>query len=142
MNRKLPFTYDEFKKIYSQVPRLTVDLLIKDKNGFLLILRKSFGWEGQWHLPGGTVYYQEKVEDAVHRVAREELGVDVTIEKFMRYIEYPNEVNERGFGYTVSLLFECSLPAGSTLTNDETIEFFLKVPDNTIVEQKRVLETI
>lgn len=107
MKRKLPFTYEQFKEIYSQVPRLCVDLLITTEKGTLLILRKNFGWEGQWHLPGGTVYYKEKVEDAVQRIAQEELGVDVTINQFLRYVEYPHEETERGFGYSVSLLFDC-----------------------------------
>ncbi len=144
MKRKQPFTFEEFKAIYSKVPRLCVDLVIKTEKGVLLTFRTKNGYENQWHLPGGTIYYRERAEDAVKRVAMEELGIDVVINKFAGYLEYFSEVKERGFGYTVTLVFICK-PINSEFKLDdqtEKVEFFDKIPDNTISEQKVFLEQL
>lgn len=139
--RKQPFTFEEFKTIYSKVPRLCVDLVIQTEKGVLLTFRVKNGYENQWHLPGGTIYYREKAEDAVKRVAKEELGIDVNIKKFVGYLEYFSEVKERGFGYTITLVFVCE-PLNSKFKLDdqtEKVEFFDKAPLNTISEQKDLL---
>lgn len=144
MRRKLPLTFKEFKTIYSKVPRLCVDLVIKTNKGYLLTLRKKNGYEGQWHLPGGTVYYREAIKKTVERVAKEELGIKVSIEKFLGYLEYFSEVKERGFGYTVTLVFLCRAKgANFHLDNQaEKVNYFIKPPTNTITEQKRLLNKI
>lgn len=142
--RKQLFTFEEFKSIYSKVPRLCVDLVIETDKGVLLSLRKKNGYENQWHLPGGTVYYQEPVEDTVKRIAQEELGAKIIIEKFLGYIEYFSEAKERGFGYTVTLAFLCRLKSKTfNLDNQvEKVDFFITPPENTIIEQKEFLKTM
>ena len=146
MTRPLPFTFEQFKAIYSQVTRLCVEVVIYDKQkGFLLTLRKKNGYINQWHLAGGTVYFQEKLTDTVQRVAHEELGTSVIILKSLGYIEYFREVEERGFGYSVSLAFLCELPSGAIITLDDQAEkydFFKTFPDNTIAEHKEFLSRL
>jgi ADP-ribose pyrophosphatase YjhB (NUDIX family) len=144
MKRKQPFTFEEFKNIYSKVPRLCVDLVIRTDKGTLLTLRTKNGYENQWHLPGETVYYREKVEDAVKRVAEEELGIEISIEKFHGFLEYFSEEKERGFGYTITLVFICK-PKTSHFDLDDQVEkmdFFKTPPENTIEEQKELLNNL
>lgn len=141
MNREQRFTDEEYKNIYSQVPRVTVDLVVKNSQGILLSLRKKYGWEGQWHLPGGTIYLGETVMDAVARVAQEELGIAVAVQEFLGYNEYPSELTERGFGYSISLVFLCS-PLSKEIVLDAgagDYKFFASLPENTIAEQKEFL---
>ena len=57
----------EYKEIYSKVPRLCVELLIKTEEGILLVKRAIPPGEGLWYLPGGTVLFDESVEQAVKR---------------------------------------------------------------------------
>jgi len=118
-----------------------VDLVIKSNNGILLTFRKKNGYENQWHIPGGTVFYREKLIDAAKRVAKEELGVNVTIQKFIGYIEYFSEEAERGFGYTVTLVFLCKLNDLKFVLDNQTskVGFFKIIPKNTIKEQKKFL---
>jgi ADP-ribose pyrophosphatase YjhB (NUDIX family) len=144
MNRKRPFTFEEFKSIYSKVPRLCVDLVIKNNDKVLLTLRQKNGYEGQWHLPGGTVMYRESINDAAKRIADEELGIRIKIEKFFGYLEYFSEEKERGFGYTVSLVFVCKPENDSFELDDqvERIQYFKTPPDNTIYEQKELLSKL
>ena len=141
VTRKQPLVFEEFKAIYSKVPRLCVDLIIKTDGGILLTLRQKNGYEGQWHLPGGTVHYREAVEDSVSRIAKEELGVEVSVERLVGYIECFSEEQERGFGYAISLVFLCKLKTHTFKLDDqvEKMGFFKYPPDNTIQEQKRFL---
>ena len=75
-----PLPQDEFDWIFSRVPRLTVEVLIASSDrGVLLALRDSDPWRGPWHLPGGTVRLGEPITEAVRRVARDELGVTVSV---------------------------------------------------------------
>lgn len=52
MNSK-PFTLEEYKEIFSKVPRLCVAVVIKTNEGIVMMLRKLPSWHNQWHLPGG-----------------------------------------------------------------------------------------
>lgn len=141
--RDLPFTYDEFREIYSKVPRLCVEVIIKTDKGIVLLLRKKHGWEGLWHLPGSTVYYKEPIEKAVERIASEETGVTVRIEKFLGFAQYPSEEKIRGFGYSVSLMFLCTVTMGEFLCDEDSSELreFSQMPDNMVHEEQEFIRS-
>jgi len=142
MNKiKYPFSYREYKSIYSKVPRLAVELVIRSGDETLFILRRNYGWEGLWHIPGATLYYGETIAHCLVRTAREELGVDVKIRKFLGYNEYPSERKERGFGTSVGLIFFCTISPKNReiLLKREDIRFFKKLPNNIVSEQKLFL---
>lgn len=84
--KKLP--KKEFDRIYSIVPRLTVEVIVKTKKGIILTKRAIEPAKGKWHIPGGTVFKGETLEQAVKRVAKEELGIKVSIIKLLGIIEY------------------------------------------------------
>lgn len=143
MKNKKPFSPKEFKEIYSKVPRLCVDLIIKiPGKGIVLSLRSINPYKGKWHFPGGTVLYREKIVDAVKRVAREEAGISVKINKLLGYIEYPSEIkNGRDFGYTISMVFLCSSTETNLRPNAEAsdIRIFKELPPGLIDEQREFL---
>ncbi len=141
MSSKKPFSYDEFREIYSKVPRLSVDVVVTSQKGIALTLRSIEPHKGMWHLPGSTVLYGESATETALRVAQDELNVTAKVEKLLGYIEY-NEEPDRGFGRSLSLVFLCSLVSGD-LTPDgdaEKAEFFPALPDNLIPCQKTFLE--
>ena len=134
-----PFTAEEFKAIYSRVPRLCVDLIVRTPQGVVLTERSLPTWTGMWHLPGGTVLYKETISDAVARVAMQEIGVQVTILKTLGYMEFPSEEKERGFGQSVSIALLCEIRSGTLFSKtDEAshIKAFTELPENTISEHK------
>lgn len=64
-------------------------LIINDKNETLLLKRtsKTTNEAGFWSKPGGAVELWEKVEDAVKREIKEELGVEIELIKFLGFTE-------------------------------------------------------
>ncbi len=136
-----PFTPVEFKDIYSRVPRLTVDVIIQTQAGVLMTLRQHESWHNLWHLPGGTVYYREKVEASVKRIAQDELGISVKVLKLLGYTECFSEEKERGYGYSVGLAFVCQTAESvPTITpNGEAVNFFWSPPPNIVFEHREFL---
>jgi len=141
MNNK-PFTIEEFEYIYSRVPRLTVEVVIKTDSGVVLSKRSIPPWIGQWHIPGGTVLYKEELEKATQRIAMDELGVSVDVERFLGFLYYPTEEKERGYGWSIGAAFLCKIVGGKLRGSEqgEDVRVFKDLPENTVVEQKEFLE--
>lgn len=135
---KRPLPFKEFKRIYSKVNRLNIEIVLKSENGVLLTLRAVDPFKGLWHLPGGTVHFREPVEDAVRRVALDELGVEVQVEKMLGYIEYPSVIKNNGFDCPIGLAFLCSSANRNFTLDDQASEakFFKELPKDIIIEQK------
>jgi ADP-ribose pyrophosphatase YjhB (NUDIX family) len=139
MSKENPFTPEEFREIYSKVPRLTVEVVLKSEEGVLLSLRDIEPYKGFWHLPGGTVFFDERLTDEVSRVALRELGVTVTSTEFLGYIEYP-EYHKQSFDAPVGLAFLAGYQ-GDLRPNQEAtkLEWFRELPSNLIPEQARFI---
>lgn len=68
-------TDEDYNFIYSRVPRICVDLLIQNQNGDILLTKRDIEpYKDHWHLPGGRIKFRETVEEALHRIAKGELG--------------------------------------------------------------------
>jgi len=141
MFQDYPFTPEEFKTIYSQVPRLTVEAVIRSEQGVLLTLRNLESWNNLWHMPGGTVYYRESLRDALHRIVSEELGVNIIVGPVIDYIEYYSEAQQRGYGYSVGVAFSCTMQVDvpKQTLQGEAIEIFQQLPENIVPEHAQFL---
>lgn len=64
-------------------------LIFNDKGEVLLLKRtaKTKNQAGQWSKPGGSIEFGEKVEDAIIREIKEEVGVDIELTKFLNYVD-------------------------------------------------------
>ncbi|MEK6917470.1 MAG: NUDIX hydrolase [Nanoarchaeota archaeon] len=114
---------EEFKEIYSKVPRLCVDLIIKSKEGILLTKRSIPPYLGKWHLPGGTVLFGEIVQESIQRISGRELGIGLDVKKFLGFMEFDDW--KRGGQHAISLVFLCGLKPGKIFLNDEASELIL-----------------
>lgn len=144
MSKKLgekPLSYEEFRAIYGKVTRLVVEVVLIKDGKVALAFRDIEPYKGWWHTPGGTVYYKETIEDAVKRVAREELGVEVKVVKSLGYWEIPEWEVPNGFTHSVGLVHQVELVTGEVRANDQSskVEFFEKIPEKTIKEQREFL---
>jgi 8-oxo-dGTP pyrophosphatase MutT (NUDIX family) len=129
----------EFDAIFSRVPRLCVEVVIRTpERGVLLMLRDIPPNVGAWHIPGGTVLFGERVTDAVRRVARDELGLDVSVGDLLGYIEYPSHY-ENGLDSPVGLAFETFPAEGVQGDAPEGCAWFTSLPAGLYAEQAEFL---
>ncbi len=75
MPQKLP--YEEFLKTFEKVPRVAISLLIENKDGAVLLAKRSIPPEaGAWHLPGSFILKGESIEECITRILKTELGYE------------------------------------------------------------------
>jgi colanic acid biosynthesis protein WcaH len=79
---------EAWKTVVDSVPLVSVDLIIKYEGGVLLGLRENEPAKGEWFVPGGTVLKNERLTEAVHRVAEMEVGCDVEIQEQLGVFEH------------------------------------------------------
>jgi ADP-ribose pyrophosphatase YjhB (NUDIX family) len=140
---RLPLPQDEFEAIFSRVPRLTVEVVIATPDtGVLLSLRDIPPCQGLWHIPGGTVRFGEPAAEAVRRVARDELGLEVEPRELLGYIEYPSHYNH-GLDSPVGLAFRAEVPGGPPdgASLPERCAWFRSLPPAMHEEQRDFLHT-
>lgn len=58
-------------------------LILNEKGGILLLLRKNPPEAGNWTIPGGGVNPDEDFEEAVKRETKEETGIEIQIQSLL-----------------------------------------------------------
>ncbi|WP_348611585.1 GDP-mannose mannosyl hydrolase [Halobaculum rarum] len=89
-----PIPPSEWQAIVENVPLVSVDLVVEHDGGILLGKRENEPAKGEWFVPGGTVLKNESRTEAVHRVAKEELGESVVIDECLGTYEHFYDTSE------------------------------------------------
>lgn len=142
---KKPLSDEDFVAIYSRVPRLNVELIVRTGQGILLTKRAIEPWKGKWHVPGGTVHYGETFDDAIKRISLDELGTGVVSTKPVGYMEYLSSKNLDVFtGWPLGVAFIVELAGSDIYLNEdaESLRYFNSLPDDLIVDQRVLLERV
>jgi ADP-ribose pyrophosphatase YjhB (NUDIX family) len=133
-----PLSEAEFRDIYARVARLTVEVVVQSAQGVLLTQRQSGPCAGLWHIPGGTVRFGESLAAAVKRVAATKLGLEISVGRFLGYIEYPSHYLN-GSDSPVGLAFLCRLEEDQPVPAAEWQRWFTALPDRMHSEQRDFL---
>ncbi|WP_226007437.1 NUDIX domain-containing protein [Natrinema salinisoli] len=83
-----------WQDIVEYSPLVSVDLIVEQAGGIVLGQRENRPAKGEWFVPGGVVNKGESLNEAVHRIAREELGNPVTIRTQLGVYEHRYETSE------------------------------------------------
>lgn len=134
--KKLP--EKQYYRIYSIVPRMTIDLIIFYKDGIILSKRDIPPCKGMWHLPGGTILLGERLSKAAVRISREEVGLTIRPLGIIGVKEYSRIA---AFGQAIALVFIAERISGKLRGNKyaREVAVFTKLPKNLIKEQKDML---
>lgn len=89
-----PVPPDDWETVVRHVPLVSVDLVVQHRGGVVLGERTNEPARGEWFVPGGTVRKGERLRDAVDRVAREELGLSVTVDRRLGVYEHLYDASE------------------------------------------------
>lgn len=131
----------DYDSIFSRVPRLCVEVVIATADRGVLLARRDIPPNiGAWHIPGGTVLFAEPVVEAVRRVARAELGLEVEVGPLLGYIEYPSHYNN-GLDCPVGLAFQTGLAdrAAVAASAPDGCQWFRRLPAGLYEEQRAFL---
>jgi len=69
---------DIFAEFIKHMPQVCVEIILETQQGYLLAKRDIT--PPVWFWPGSRLYKGETLPDAAHRIAAEELGIEITIE--------------------------------------------------------------
>lgn len=81
----------DWKFLVKNSPILAIDFVIKnDKNEILMGRRKNNPAKNYYFVPGGRVFKNEKIKNAIQRISREELNLKINKKdtKFINYFEH------------------------------------------------------
>lgn len=108
------------KKFTPKTPLLTVDCVVIDGEGrLLLIRRKNPPFEGQYALPGGFVDVGETVEAAAKRELVEETGVKAGK---LRLVGVYSDPKRDSRGHTCSVAYLVKVKAPKAIAGDDAAE--------------------
>jgi ADP-ribose pyrophosphatase YjhB (NUDIX family) len=126
--------YDNFRKYFAFS---CVDLVIFDGKSVLLTKRTRNPYKGYWHLPGSMIHKTEKMTDTVKRSAKEELGLDVKIKKFVGVYESLDS-----FRHDVSHGFVVSVKGGQLKIDHQSsdLRFFARLPAKIIPHHRMLIK--
>ena len=138
MSRVRRLSKRDYYRIYSLVPRLTIDLITFYDGGLVLSKRDIPPCKGMWHLPGGTILLGEGLVDAAKRISREETGISIDVLGLLGVKEYSRRV---AFGQVISLVFLTRGIRGKLRGNEyaREVRVFKSLPYGMIKEQKDML---
>jgi ADP-ribose pyrophosphatase YjhB (NUDIX family) len=125
--------YNNFRKYFAFS---CVDMIILNGKSVLLTKRTRNPYKGYWHLPGSMVHKDETLHNAVKRSAKEELGLNVKIKKFIGVYESLNK-----FRHDVSHGF-LVVPSRNKIKTDfqsDDYGFFAKLPSKTLPHHKKMI---
>lgn len=77
--RELPV--EDFKKTLSSFPIACIDIVVRSVDSkILLIKRKEKPAKGDWWFPGGRIFKNEEILDAISRKLKDEVGIEEVVE--------------------------------------------------------------
>ena len=119
-------------------PAPTVDIIIRYKEGIILIKRKNPP-EG-WALPGGFVDYGEPLEAAAVRESKEETGLEI---KLLRQFHTYSDPERDPRQHTISTVFIAEA-SGEAMAGDDADELGTlhkgSLPVKIVFDHKQILE--
>lgn len=124
-----------YSKICKNIPILCVDIIIKNKNKFLLVKRVNEPLKNKWWLVGGRIKINENAIVAAKRKLYEEINLKAQKFKFVGFFE--KKFNKSNFYknspyHTVSLVFICNINKPKKIILDKQSykwKLFKKLPN-------------
>jgi 8-oxo-dGTP diphosphatase len=127
------------------LPKVGVGGVILNDGKVLLLLRKRPPEVGFWSLPGGRVEFGERLEDAVVRELREELGITVAVESLVCVTDHivPAD-NAHWVSPTYCVRLVSGVPQNLEPEKTAAVEWFAlsNLPENLSITAKSALRSL
>ena len=109
-------------KLFMEIVKAMVaaDVIISfEDNSIVFIKRLNEPYKDCWALPGGIMDPNESIEETAVREAKEETGLDITIEKLIGVYSKPGRDPR---GRSISVLFSANASGGKMMAADDAKE--------------------
>lgn len=114
--QKIMFLKDDvFRKVIESTPLVSIDLIVRNVSGQVLLgERNNSPAKGYWFVPGGRIYKNEKIADALQRISINEIGYPLSLENCTLKGVYEHFYDDGFYGesdstHYLALGFETSL---------------------------------
>lgn len=121
---------------------ISVDIAIERKDGSIVFVKRSFApFKGQWALPGGFLKFDETVEEAATREAKEETGLEVEIDKVIGV--YSN-LKRDPRGHVISIVLKTREVGGvlKSGSDAEDVKAFKEPPEKLAFDHGEILKKL
>lgn len=115
-----------FLKIVELTPLVSIDLILRSPNGEILLgYRRNQPAQNCWFVPGGKILKDERIADAITRIAQAELGIvlkarDANFKGTYEHLYPDNFAGEPGIStHYIVLAHEFNLPGGVQINGDD-----------------------
>lgn len=131
---------EEWLQAFGLVPRVAVDVLIRQKGRVLLTKRGREPFVGWWHLPGSFLLKGETLAACVDRVAKDELGVQVKVFEIVGTFE---NLEGDPRGHIIDVVCETQIVGEPRAVGDTAqVQWFEKLPEKIGFKQGRIIEAV
>ena len=116
----------EYLRIVNSMPIFCIDLLIKNKNKYLLIKRTQEPLKEKFWVVGGRLLYQETTDQCIKRILKREIGREFSNYKLVGFANllFENKINSRA-SHTPTIIFEIEVKEIFVPILDETHSDFI-----------------
>lgn len=123
-DEKPVLTDDQFLRIVEATPLVSIDLIIRNPRGEVLLGRRlNRPAKDSWFVPGGRIRKNERVREALRRISQRELGVLIEQADLLGVFDHIYEDNFLGAPgvntHYVVLGYAAALPQDAVLTPDD-----------------------
>ncbi len=129
-----------FKTVIRSTPLISIDLLVKKDNKILLGKRINKPARGYLFSPGGRVYKNETIDDAMMRIAKDELNIELKlVPGFIGVFEhfYDDSIYQDVSTHYIDLAYEIEIHETLNLPTDQHNDYqWLTI--NELLESKEV----
>ncbi len=84
------FGRKKYLKLFRLVPRATVDIVVMNNKGEVLLAKRNVPpGKGKWHIPGGGVAKGERIVQTAVRKIKEETGLNIKLQRLVGIWDAP-----------------------------------------------------
>ncbi|ADU28995.1 NUDIX hydrolase [Evansella cellulosilytica] len=90
--------------------------------GKVLLLKRSLEEQsgaGEWEIPGGKIEFDEKLEEALQRESKEEIGLDTKVEELLYATTFKTDLHRQ----IILLVYLCVTKGEEVTLSDEHSEY-------------------
>lgn len=141
MATKLP--QDVFIQTFEHVPRIALNLLITNKNNQVLLTKRAKPpLEHMWHIPGSFLLKGETLQQCLHRVALDELGI--ILETQPKLLGVFEDIDKDPRGHIIDVVYGTTIDEHhfKPHNDSEAIQFFEKLPQDIGFNHQETLENL